>query len=53
MGDNGSKLKALVKAQFARRKFGGAVGIVDCTHVPIVLPTSAKRSGNTPAYLNG
>ena len=54
MPKNGTVAKEKVKRMFARRDpaLGDAVGIVDCTHVPIVLPTAAKRSGNTPANLN-
>jgi hypothetical protein len=54
MPKNGTVAKEKVKRMFARRDpaFGDAVGIVDCTHVPIVLPTQIKNSGNTSAYLD-
>jgi hypothetical protein len=49
---NGTAAKATVKATFARRQFPDAVGIIDCTHVNIVVPTHIVRDGNKNAFMN-
>ena len=52
MPRNGAPEKAAVKAAFRRRSFKDAVGIIDCTHVRIVVPFSVVREGNVNAYIN-
>lgn len=52
MPRNGVPEKAAVKAAFRRRSFKDAVGIIDCTHVRIVVPFSVVREGNVNAYIN-
>ena len=47
---NGTRRKAAVKDMFVRRQFPGAVGIIDCTHMEISVPTDARRSGNIAPY---
>lgn len=52
MPRNGTKEKANVKAQFAFRQFASAVGIIDCTHVRIVVPTEDVLAGYAAAYMD-
>jgi hypothetical protein len=52
MGSNGSRLKALVKAQFTKRKFHGGVGIVDCTHTRVVVPAHIVRAAQASVFVD-
>lgn len=49
---NGSLEAARVSQQFYDKGFPGARGIIDCTHVPIVVATDVFRSGNRWAYVD-
>lgn len=54
MPRNGSKRKADVKKIFENRDIAlkGAVGIIDCTSIPIVVPTRDRKDGNAYVYHN-
>jgi len=48
---NGTAQKAKVKALFMRRQFGDAIGIIDCTHANVVVPTHLARKGHASAFV--
>ena len=49
---NDTQEKANVKAQFGSRGFKDAVGIIDCTHVCIVVPSEDSEAGHAAAYVD-
>jgi hypothetical protein len=48
---NGSAEAQRVLAGFARKDFPGCRGIIDCTHIPIVVATKVNRAGHKWAYM--
>jgi hypothetical protein len=50
MPRNGTKRKQDVKKMFADALFPDCVGIIDCTHVEVTVPTAAKVAGREGAY---
>lgn len=49
---NGSPEAGRIAKQFFDKSFNGARGIIDCTHVPIVVATALYRSGHRWAYVD-
>ena len=47
---NGSEKKKEVMQQFSAKRFGGAVGIIDCTKMDCVVPSEVACSGNAAVY---
>ena len=47
---NGSREKAVVAAGFTDAGFGLARGIIDCTHMEVVVPTQARQDGAAVHY---
>lgn len=50
MPRNGSQRKKDVLKMFKAKLFPGCVGIIDCTHVEVTVPTEAKVAGRTGVY---
>ena len=51
MPENDTLKKAKVLSSFRSRQFDGCVGIVDCTHVRIVVPSHIKIGGGNNAFI--
>jgi hypothetical protein len=49
---NGTTAKAKVKALFRLRKFEHAVGVIDCTHMRVVVPADLVRAGHATAFVD-
>jgi len=52
MPKNGTEEKKAVAKYFKARQFRGCVGIIDCTHIAVVVDTEAVKKGEANVYVD-